>query len=442
MRDFVCTACRRRVRAVFSCPACGAPNPSPANTTSALLTKLAMLGIFVAIVFGVVAAVTLAAVVSKLRTRIAQKAQGTPPPTGASARPAPADDTPSLLQLLAPPRLALATTWASVPAPTSGGLLVGLVRTQTSGGERDELVALDEAAGTVRWRSAWNDHAYGSRQCAINWTSHGPPLSPTVRAGRGRARHTLLVVYGGDWHLIDAATGVQTDGAQTTYGASMGVADACANDAEFWFQVHPDYDDGIRLSRTGLVEGPFVEDPILKNKHHTRFSRPAGCPVPAVAPPPSAIRTSPQQRLRGDRQDPICVAAGRNKGHEHCDLTGAVPGGPTVALFDNHLYVDGTHVSLNPYTEPVLEGIEAGVEQRIFVTLSALVDGTRRQVLFALSAERQIEWQVMLGLAGDSPLVVASPAESPTQNLYVFRPGSVIALDQRTGVGRFRAARF
>jgi hypothetical protein len=56
----------------------------------------------------------------------------------------------------------------------------------------------------------------------------------------------------------------------------------------------------------------------------------------------------------------------------------------------------------------------------------------------ALDAQGKLRWLVSTSVADDSPLLVATPLRASHAMLWLYRPGSVYALDRREGGVWFR----
>ena len=105
--------------------------------------------------------------------------------------------------------------------------------------------------------------------------------------------------------------------------------------------------------------------------------------------------------------------------------------------------------------------METGAERVLFVAIEAAYDettvvepakgsfeaptrtkgGVHRGAVVALDAQGKLRWLVSTGessVADDATLLVATPLRASHAMLYLYRPGSVYALDQREGSVRFR----
>ena len=355
------------------------------------------------------------------------------------------------------PPVSLAARWISAPLASPSGVVFGVI----DGGATPALVAIDGGTGALRWKTALAAGAPLSEYRHGNgWNPNGArvptefqPVVPVL----GLAGPTLVVAFDHGWALLDAATGAlrKTDRIPASLPAVAPQGGFCALGNDAWIAMADGRDGGLVLTAAGTTTG-------------LRVDRPAECKSPvATLGEPYGFRASPLQQLRGNQVPRACMRKSHKARTEsnQCKLWGESPGGVAVAMDysegyfgnDSFTFRQSKGGSLSPLSEL---GIEASATT-LFVTVSESAtfssetkpppgsfapversSGFRyRVVLSAIDEGIRPRWTVPLATLDDSwahPLVFAADRAAPTQNLYLFTPGKLVALDQATGQARFR----
>lgn len=353
------------------------------------------------------------------------------------------------------PPLAFAARWISVPLASPSGTVYGVV----DGGATPAVVAIDGATGALRWKtpitagSPLADYRHGDgwnrndAQVATEFQPNVPVL--------GIAGGTLTVAFDHDWALFDVATGAlrRSGRLPTSLPAVYPAGGFCPIGRDAWIAMADGRDGGLRITEAGTTDG-------------LRTDRPADCKPPiGTLGAPYGHRTSPLQQARGNRIPDFCMRT-RHKSRtksNHCKLWGETPTGVAFGQDSTNAYLDGKAFSFSKPSNALapleLLGIEAAGGS-LFMTVSESVERTTetkpppgsfapierrsefqyRMVLVAVDGERNVRWTTTIATEPDGwghPLVVAADRAAPTQSLYLFTPGKLVALDQATGQARF-----
>jgi hypothetical protein len=364
-------------------------------------------------------------------------------------------------------------TWASLPARKADGTVAGWVHEGAEG----KFVALEEATGRVLWQ-----------------VSTGPVPADLVRRDGWRAREYVPAVA-----LALAGEGVYLVAANRTWmlvadkGASVKTgafpeqvppvsSSACLVDGNFWISIDDGRDGGVMLSSAGVLAD-------------VRSDRPAGClhagdggDVQSISPLQNAHADprpyAPDDRIRGYPVD-VCgkYSGGRVSGREYCSDMRTSDGDPERAVMlksSGPVFRDGNgwlevrlpeKFSGGVDFSPRIIGYELAWPRAFFdmteyrkVTMQnnpsptsfeakRVEDRTEVvEIVASIARTGELQWarSVQRGdLAAVSrefsdnwfharSLLLASHPGSPAQNLYVFKPGLLLAVDQATGAPRFQ----
>ena len=213
-------------------------------------------------------------------------------------------------------------------------------------------------------------------------------------------------------------------------------------------------DGGLRITEAGTTDG-------------LRLDRPADCKPPVgTLGEPYGHRTSPLQQARGNRVPNFCMRK-RHKSRttsNHCTLWGETPGGVAFGADYTEMFLDGKPFSFAKPSNAIPSFSLLGIETAggdLFVTMSESASYNTetkpppgsfapierrsgiqyRIVLVAVDGKRNARWTSTIATEPDSwgsPLVVAADRTAAAQNLYLFTPGKLVALDQATGQAKFR----
>jgi hypothetical protein len=354
------------------------------------------------------------------------------------------------------PPLAFAARWISVPLASPSGAVYGVI----DGGATPAVVAIDGATGALRWKTpiaanaplADYRHADGWNRNGANVATEFQPVVPLLGVVGG----TLTVAFDHDWAFFDVATGVLRKSGRipTSLPAVNPSGGLCPIGRDVWIAMADGRDGGLRITEAGTTDG-------------LRLDRPADCKPPiGTLGEPYGHRTSPLQQARGNRIPKVCMRT-RAKSHTEsnsCKLWGETPGGVAFGADYTDVFLDGKSFSFRKPSDAFptfsLLGIEAAGGS-LFVTMSESAERTTetrpppgsfapverrsafqyRMVLVAVDDKRNARWTTTIGTEPDSwgsPLVVAADRAAATQNLYLFTPGKLVALDQATGQAKFR----
>lgn len=356
----------------------------------------------------------------------------------------------------APPPVTMAARWISAPLASPSGVVFGVV----DGGATPAIVAIDGATGTLRWKTAIAAGAPLSEYVHTSgWNRNGAqvptefhPVVPVL----GLAGPTLVIAFDHGWAQLDAATGTlrKTDRIASTLPAVAPQGGFCAIGNDAWIAMADGRDGGLQITAQGTTNG-------------LRVDRPADCKPPvATLGEPYGYRVSPLQQVRGSAPPDFCM----RKAHKartvsnQCTLWGQGPSGTPLGADHLDLFFGKSSFAFGKPREPFAALSELGIEATattMFVTVSesaAYSSETRpppgsfepvkrtsgyrsRVVLVAIDADMKARWTTSIATLDDSwgqPLVFAADPASPSQNLYLFTPGKLVAIDQATGQPRFR----
>ena len=364
-------------------------------------------------------------------------------------------------------------SWASIPARTAEGVVAGLVDDEGQG----KFVALDESNGAVRWQVEVGALPAGFVRTDGWRPREGVPAVPLTLAGPGG----FVVAWARTWMLVAPGGGTFKRGEfPEAVPPVSAVGGVCVVDGDFWISIEDGRDGGIMLGADGTLAG-------------VRSDRPASCPrlgdggdAHALSPLQNA-RANPEPVAPDDpaRGYPVDVcgkySGGKLHGNEYCsDMRSDGGGEQAVMLRTGYpvfrdgsgwqtvrlpLAVDGVefHMNIVGYELAFPRAFFDMEKYRIVETAnnpSAASFEAKKvekwteaiEVVASISRAGKLEWahEVQRGpslsvtstfadtIAHFRSLLLASHPGSPTQNLYVFKPGSLLAVDQVTGVPRFQ----
>ncbi|MDC0670608.1 hypothetical protein [Nannocystis radixulma] len=361
-------------------------------------------------------------------------------------------------------------SWASIPARTADGKVAGWVHEGAEG----KFVALDEASGRVLWQVSTGP-VPADLVRKDGWrVKELVPAVPLTLAGPG----VYLVAGNRTWMLVaEGGASVKTGNFPSQVPPATGAA--CLVGGDFWIAIADERDGGVMLSAAGVLAD-------------ARSDRPAGC-LPAGdggdAKSISAMQNAhadptpyaADDRLRGYPED-ACgrYSGGRVYGREYCSDMRTTDGDPKRAVMLHVSDVvfrredDWLLVRLPPYAagidfKPSIVGFELSWPRAFFdmteyrhVTAQNNPSSTsfeakqveqrieRIELVASIARTGELLWARSV-VRGDMPtaspnpsdnlyhsLLLASHAGSPAQNLYIFKPGMLLAVDQATGAPRFQ----
>ncbi|WP_434427984.1 hypothetical protein [Nannocystis pusilla] len=366
-------------------------------------------------------------------------------------------------------------TWASIPARTADGKVAGWIHEGAEG----KFVALDEATGRVLWQvSTGPVPADLVRRDGWRVREYVPAVALTL-AGEG----VYLVTGNRTWMLVaEGGASVKTGAFPEPVPPTAG--GACLVDGKFWISIADGRDGGVMLSSAGVLATE-------------RSDRPAGCRHSGDGGDAQTI--SPLQNAHADpgvyaADDPVrgyppevcgkySKSSGRRVGREYCSdmrtsdgdaeravmihidapafrdgddwlvvklpdtYSGGVDFHPRIIGYElawPRAFFDMTEYrNLTTQNDPSPTSFEAKkVEQRTEVIEVVASIARTGELQWARSVQRGDLAQVSAEFSDNwfhsRSLLLASHANSPAQNLYVFKPGMLLAVDQATGAPRFQ----
>lgn len=394
------------------------------------------------------------------------------PFSGETTLSGPVPDTFEVPPLPAAPVVLPGATWVSLPARSPDGTVAGLVADEGQG----LFVALDEATGAVRWKLATGPLPASFVRTEGWRPREGAPDVPLALRGAG----AHVVAWDRTWLLVaDGGASFKTGEFPAAVPPVSAAGGVCLVDGKFWIAVADGRDGGITLD----VDGKLAD---------ARSDRPPTCPhlgdqdkVQAVSPLQNAHANpdpvAPDDPARGYPVD-ICgkYSNGRVHGNAYCSDMRSDGGGEQAILLKAGAVVfrdgDDWHTVRFPIGPPVdfyprITGYELAYPRAFFsmekyrpvTTQNDPPPGSfepRRveqwtevvELVGSISREGALQWvhtvqrgpsvnisaTFMDNIAHFRSLLLASHADSPVKNIYVFKPGMLLALDQATGAPRFQ----
>jgi hypothetical protein len=366
-------------------------------------------------------------------------------------------------------------SWASLPARTPDGTVAGLVHDK----EQGVFMALDEATGAVRWQVDTGPLP-PSFVRADGWRpEESLPAIPLTIAGAG----VYMVAWERVWMLVaDGGASVKTGTFPGHIPPVSARGGACLVDGGFWIGVEDGRDGGVMLSPAGELAD-------------VRSDRPPTCPhlgdhkkVFALSPMQNARANpepvAPDDPARGypvKRCGKYSNQTRKHHGNAYCSDMRS-DGGPERAVMlhineptfrdgDDWLTVTFPISSDGVEFNPTVHGYELAWP-RAFFDMAQYRHVTREnnpspssfepkqveawtevvEVVASISRKGELQWVRTMqrgpsamfsstfydNIAYYRSLLLASHPDSPVQNLYIFKPGSLLAVDQASGAPRFQ----
>ena len=363
----------------------------------------------------------------------------------------------------------LPDTWASIPTRGADGTLFGLVQNNGAGA----LVKLDEATGRVLWRVAL-DPPPPSFARTDGWrVDEVFPAVPLTLAGDG----VYLVAWSRDWVLVSSADGTLRGRGSFPENVPpvSAVGGVCRIAEGFWIGVEDDRDGGIVLGAGGKLAGGRSDRPPdclpagaredvevmspLQNAHassetyppevcgrYNKISRTMGGNAWC-----SDMRSDggPERSVMLKSLDPVFREDG---GWRRVDLSGEVMNrkvdfDPRILGFElawPHAFFDMVehrsqtteiHPSADSFEPKRVEQREEVIEIVASITREGALVWARSMYHGPMAATTDSIHDNMLQYRS---LLLASHPDSPVRNLYVLKPGLLLAVDQATGTPLFQ----
>ncbi|WP_434417968.1 hypothetical protein [Nannocystis pusilla] len=335
------------------------------------------------------------------------------------------------------------------------------------------LVKLDEATGRVLWRVAL-DPQPASFVRTDGWrVDEVFPAIPLTAAGDG----VFLVAWARDWILVGSADGaLRKRGSFPEQVPSVSAVGGICRVAEgFWIGLEDGRDGGVILSSAGELAD-------------RRSDRPSDCP--AVGDREDAEAMSPLQNAHASSEGYPAEVCGRynkgsrrREGHEYCSDKRS-DGGPerTVMLhIGDPTFRDGEEWRVvdrpagltagEPDFDPRIVGFELAWPHAFFdmVDWRGLTTENRPaadsfepkrveqreeaiEIVASITRGGALVWARSMyrgpfvransdhldNMVQYRSLLFASHPDSPVKNLYILKPGLLLAVDQATGAPRFQ----
>ncbi|AKU95101.1 hypothetical protein AKJ09_01765 [Labilithrix luteola] len=345
--------------------------------------------------------------------------------------------------------------WMSTPVRGPDGTVAGLVHTPAAWA----FVQIDERSGQERWRSLLPNFLRSFERFA-GWRDGEIAEVPIALEGGNQ----YLVTWQREFMLLDRQSGKPLHSGKfpEPVPAASSKLGACFVDGKYWVGVGP-YDSrvGVLIDTNGRVSA-------------TASERPSGC----YGLPPGADFGSPMQSAR-DWRRPYPEFCGGDDGAHTKEAMASMRAGESGLLCENRrgdddpehdvMWFEGKELVMRDgrrwrrfwhydlerggyYGKPA--GVELGREQVFLNQLqseyrtttprpgsfeTARESPVAQSVVFAVERNGTLRWAFTVGMAPtDKPLpwrvaMFASHPQSKTQNLYLYRPGQLLALDQKTG---------
>lgn len=372
----------------------------------------------------------------------------------------------------APPTVLPGTTWASIPARGSDGSVAGLVDDKGEG----KFVVLHEGNGSVRWQIS-----IGPMPSSFLRTEKWAPRAsvPNVPLTL-RGPSSYLVAWARTWLLVaDSGTSFKIGEFPAAVPPTRAYGGVCLVDEGFWIAVDDGRNGGIVLSAAGVPA-------------NVRSDRPTTCPGAGTT---SLYAISPQQNAHaildkiapadssGGYPNEVCSRQkGKSRSNEFCsDMRSDGPSVQAAMLMaGGPVFRDGSDWQLVrlPIPDdgvdfsPRIVGYELAFPRAFFDMVEYRFSNRENnpapgsfeskqvepvtevvEIVASISRAGRLEWArtVRHGasarvsnfefadtIADFRSLLFASHPSSPTQNLYIFKPGMLLAVDQMTGEPRFQ----
>lgn len=386
----------------------------------------------------------------------------------------PVVDTWSVPAFAAAPVVLPGASWASIPARGADGSVAGWVHE----GGQGSFVKLDERSGAVQWRLATGP-VPASMVRSDGWRARevAPAVALTL-AGEGQ----YLVAWSRTWLLVAGdGRSFKTGNFPDAVPEVAPFGGVCLVDGQFWIGIADGRDGGVMLSPAGVLAD-------------VRSDRPATClgagggGEGAISPLQNAHADpgvyAADDRVRGYPEE-VCGKSNkgsRKKGREYCDqLRTDGPIEQAVMMhISNLVFRDGADwltVRLPHSFEggvdfhPQVTGFELAwpraffdmVEYRNTVTENDPAAGSFEarkvekgteviEVIASVARSGELQWARSVergplasvsatfrdNMVQSQSLLLASHPGSAVQNLYVFKPGMLLAVDQVSGAPRFQ----
>lgn len=388
----------------------------------------------------------------------------------------PVVDTWSVPNFDTPPVVLPGVTWASLPTRNPDGTVAGFGHQDGKG----VFVKLDEATGRELWRADTGPlpESFVRKE---GWRfDERAPAVPLTLAGPG----VYLVAWDRVWILVPEGGGeVKTGTFPEKVPPVSPLGGVCLVDGSFWIAIQDGRDGGVMLSAAGVLAD-------------VRSDRPASC-LPAgdleetyVISPLQNAHADPRPYAADDHQKgyPVEVCgkwssqSRRKHGREYCsDMR--TDGGPEQAVMihiSDPVFRDGEDwrvidlpdgIGGRVDFDPRIIGYELAFPRAFFdmteyrnVTVqnnpapnSFEPQKTEQrtdvaEVVASISRAGELQWarsfphQQLATVSSNfydnvayyRSLLLASHASSPVKNLYIFKPGMLLAVDQATGAARFQ----
>lgn len=367
-------------------------------------------------------------------------------------------------------------SWSSIPARTADGSVVGLVQDRGQG----SFVKLAESDGRVLWQLPTGPVPDTLSRSDAWRVGEVAPAVPLTLAGPG----VYLVAGGRTWLLVaDTGASFKSGNFPEAVPPVAPGGGACLVDGKFWIAIEDGRDGGVFLAPDGTLAATRSDRPAscrrLDSGGTSRSVSPLQNAGPVPTPPAADDHT---QGYPLDHCGKYSKQSRAKFGREYCsDLRSDGPdehaivlkiGDPTFRDGDSWQHIRMPDNNLGgSASKPDVVGFELAYP-RAFFNLAAYRRTTREnnpspssfeprrveniteviELVASISRTGELQWarRVQLvplpavsstfydNVVHQRSLLLASHPESPTQNLYLFKPGHLLAVDQATGAPRFQ----
>lgn len=361
------------------------------------------------------------------------------------------------------PAPVLAASFWSVPVLSEDGAsLFAIVR--ADGAAANEVVVLDAASGAVRARAEVPAGlALRTFERPTDWERDNIKVTEIVpRAPFGTAfAGGALFAFAREWLVVDQKGAVRSKGVlPASVPAASARAGVCKLGSDAWLGVEDPRGGGVRIGADG------TQDP-------TRIDAPPSCGYPIVGN--FGQRWSRAQQLHAapaGRELSTCMRTKHraSRATNQCEgYYGEGPSGELVGnlhsrlMLESGIYSFDAPIGKNTNVFNSLRGLEVAADRTVFVSVEASYDETtivtppkgsfeapkqtkgwmHRSAIVAIDPKGKVRWQVSGGGVPeiyDSSLMIATPPRASHATLYLYRPGSLVAVDQQNGRPRFVVA--
>jgi hypothetical protein len=273
---------------------------------------------------------------------------------------------------------------------------------------------------------------------------------------------SVLFVHETSWVLLERSRGMVRSSGQLPAGVPKFSPQSgiCIEGEDFWVGVEDGRDGGVSLSGRGEVR-------------KERRDRPPSC-LPQAIRSQYGGRWSRNQQMQGSPRVPeSCLHNDRrssSKSNWCKTFAGQTPTGRLIGLSHEEVNLEkqqfrlkgGSENNRNTSVFPSVQNVEAGSNDVLFFVTETTFSSTtvlqpapgsfaqpqvkertdQKEVIVATTLDGKILWRISPQTSShlyDTSVAVASHPASSSQNLYLYRPGNLMAVSQTSGQALFRS---